>query len=243
MMKSIIGISIAAIAIVIGAYLLSNSIIHRYKANDVISVTGLGQEDFTSDLIVWGGSFSQTHADLKTAYNLLDQDRKVILQYLTAKGILPKEIIFSSVDIYNRTKAIYDNGKYTGEEFIGYQLTQRVQVESNNVELTETISREVTELINQGIPFMSEQPEYYYTKLADLKVTLISKATEDARMRSQMIADNSKSHLGKLKSARMGVFQITGQNSNEEFSWGGVFNTSSKNKTAVITVKLDYFIK
>ena len=38
----------------------------------------------------------------------------------------------------------------------------------------------------------------------------------------------------------MGIFQITGQNSNETYSWGGTFNTWSKEKTASITMKLDY---
>jgi hypothetical protein len=38
----------------------------------------------------------------------------------------------------------------------------------------------------------------------------------------------------------MGVFQIVAQNSSEEYSWGGSFNTTSKRKTATITVKLDY---
>ena len=41
----------------------------------------------------------------------------------------------------------------------------------------------------------------------------------------------------------MGIFQITGQNSGEEFSWGGTFNTESKNKTASITMKLTYGVK
>jgi hypothetical protein len=38
----------------------------------------------------------------------------------------------------------------------------------------------------------------------------------------------------------MGIFQITGQNSDEEYSWGGTFNTSSKRKTASITVKMEF---
>ena len=35
-----------------------------------------------------------------------------------------------------------------GEEFVGYELTQSVQIESNEVEKIEKISREVTELLN-----------------------------------------------------------------------------------------------
>jgi hypothetical protein len=38
----------------------------------------------------------------------------------------------------------------------------------------------------------------------------------------------------------MGVFQITGKNANEIYSYGGAFNTSSKEKTASITLKVDY---
>jgi hypothetical protein len=40
----------------------------------------------------------------------------------------------------------------------------------------------------------------------------------------------------------MGVFQITGKNSNEDYSFGGSFNTNSREKTASITLKVDYSI-
>ncbi len=69
---------------------------------------------------------------------------------------------------------------------------------------------------------------------------MISKATEDARIRAEKIAENSGGRLGDLISAKMGIFQITGQNSNEDYSWGGTYNTSSKEKTASITMKLNY---
>lgn len=69
-----------------------------------------------------------------------------------------------------------------------------------------------------------------------------SNSTEDARLRAEKIAEFSGGKLGKIVSAKMGVFQITGQNSNEDYSWGGTFNTSSKEKTASITMKLVYDI-
>jgi hypothetical protein len=42
--------------------------------------------------------------------------------------------------------------------------------------------------------------------------------------------------LGKLIKATMGVFQIVGKNSNEDFSYVGAFNTSGKMKTGSITI-------
>jgi hypothetical protein len=72
---------------------------------------------------------------------------------------------------------------------------------------------------------------------------MIASATEDARLRAEKISINSGSKIGKLKNARMGVFQIIAQNSNEDYSWGGSYNTSSKMKTATITMKLEFGIK
>ena len=48
--------------------------------------------------------------------------------------------------------------------------------------------------------------------------------------------------LGVSIKANMGVFQITAENSSDEYSWGGSFNTSSKRKTASITMRLNYEI-
>jgi hypothetical protein len=38
----------------------------------------------------------------------------------------------------------------------------------------------------------------------------------------------------------MGVFQIVGKNDHEDYSYGGSFNTTSKEKTASITLKVEY---
>lgn len=59
---------------------------------------------------------------------------------------------------------------------------------------------------------------------------MIAEATADAKNRAQKIAEKSGGRLGEVKRANMGVFQITGQNSNEDYSWGGTFNTADKRK-------------
>ena len=71
---------------------------------------------------------------------------------------------------------------------------------------------------------------------------MISEATKDASLRATKIAESSKSSLGKLIKAQMGVFQIIAKNSTEDYSWGGRHNKTSKHKTATVTMKLDYNI-
>jgi len=235
---------IFGLAIIIAAFLLGNAYISRNKSDGNIKVTGLGTKNFISDFIVWEGSFSAESKDLKSAFATLKNDKKIILAYFKAKGINPENIVFNAISTSKNEKEKYStSGKYMGREFLGYKLTQKLSIESNEVSKITKLSREITELLNKGINFYSFPPRYYYTKLADLKIRMISKATEDAHLRAQKIAQNSGGKLGALRSAKMGIFQITGQNSNEAYSWGGAFNTSSIKKTASITMKLTYRVK
>ena len=243
-MKNTISAVLFAIAIIASSAILGNAVINRNKKAGTIAVTGLGQSDFTSDLIVWEASFNRVNSDLQRAYTDLENDKKIIQEYLISKGIPDSVIVFKAVNTNRNMKQNYSaTGQYIGQEFTGYTLTQSVQIDSKAVEQVEKISREVTELLNRGIQLYSMPPRYYYTKLDDLKIEMISRATENARIRAERIASNSGATLGELLTARMGIFQITGQNSNEDYSWGGVYNTSSKEKTASITMKLSYKVK
>jgi hypothetical protein len=230
-----------AIAIIIAAVILGNAVINRNRLQGMIHVTGLGEKNFTSDLIVWEGNFSRESKDLKEAYSNLESDRTAVTNYLKSKGIPAEQLVFNAVS----TNPVYQqnytaSGNFAGQTFQGYQLSQTLVIESKEVEKVEKISREITELLNQGITFYSQPPRYYYTQLESLKLEMIAKATEDGRIRAERIAENSNSSLGDLVTANMGIFQITGQNSGEDYSWGGTLNTAAKNKTASITMKLSF---
>lgn len=240
-MKNHLNTIIVAVAVIIAAMFIGGAYAKRGIASDSISVTGLGEEDFTSDLIVWKASFSAKGGDLKQASNDLKSKKEKIKRYLLNKGVADKEIVFNSVNIQKLYSNTYDTyGNVQSSYFSGYSLSQTVRVESKEVDKVETISREITELINQDIELESYAPDYYYTKLAELKIKMIENATKDAKLRAEKIATNSGTALGRLKKADMGVIQITAKNSAEDYSWGGSFNTSSKLKTATITIHLEY---
>lgn len=231
------------ICVILSSYVLMKGYRDRNGKENVIHVTGMGSRNFDSDLIVWRGSFSKTSNDLAAASAALESDRNTIKSYLMGKGIQENEIVFSAMEIkknYNETRN--SNGDITATTLTGYSLSQMVAIESSEVSKVEQISREVTELIASGVEFYSESPEFYYTKLAELKVEMVSEATSDARLRAEKIAQSSGGELGSLQSAEMGIFQIVGQNSNEDYSWGGAFNTSSRRKTASITMQLNFEI-
>ncbi|MEO0066242.1 MAG: hypothetical protein RI983_1568 [Bacteroidota bacterium] len=242
-MKSYINAFVIALAIIVGAFVIGSAYKYKFISSETIVVTGLAEKDFTSDQIVWKGQYSRTGYDLKEAYSKIKSDEAVIKLYLKEKGIPDSNMVFLAVDVVKNFD--YENGPNGTSKsvFSGYTLTGGVKVDSRQIQLVEKVSREVTELLQKGIEFNSNKPSYYYSKLNELKIDLLSKAAEDAKLRAETIAKSSDVSLGSLKKANMGVFQITGKNDNEDYSYGGSFNTSSKEKTASITLKVEYLAK
>ena len=241
--KKLLPTVLIGLAVVITGYILGTSYLSKGKDDPKISVTGLGQESFDSDLIVWRASFSRNAMDLKQAYADLNADVVEVKKFLSSQGIQENEIVFDAADISKNYDNQYDeNGNFKERIFRGYELRQSFEIQSKSVDLVEKTSREVSKLIDAGIELNSYSPQYYYTKLAELKIKMIEQATKDAKNRAETIAKNGGGSLGDLVKANMGVFQITAENSSDEYSWGGSFNTSSKRKTASITMRLNYEI-
>ena len=100
----------------------------------------------------------------------------------------------------------------------------------------------MTELLNEGVAFRSDPPQYLYTKLADIKVTMLAEATKDATKRAGMIAENAGSKLGDLTYADMGVMQITPLYSKEVSDYG-INDTYSLEKEITAVVHCTFEIK
>ena len=231
---------IAAMALIAAAWVLGNAYKYKYKVTNTINVTGNAKKDFDSDIVKWTASYSRKSLDLSQASEQLKQDRELVRSFLAQKGIKTNEILFDAVNINRDFSYHTDERGNSYNTFTGYSLSQTVSVESSDLDKVDQASREISALISQGVELVSNAPNYYYSKLEDLKLALIAEASQNAKTRAENIAKESGSVLGDLLKADLGVFQITGQNNNEDFSYGGVFNTTSRAKTANITVKVSY---
>ena len=219
--------------IIAAAIIGVNGLIQIKSNRTSIVVTGSAKQQITSDLIVWSGYFNEKSPVLKDAYVALEGSRNKVKNYLIGKGIAEEELVFSSIttsviNLYN------EFGVYTNE-IDYYDLSQTVTISSIEIDKVTEISRNATELLNEGVQFQSNAPQYLYTKLADMKVTMLAEATKDARKRAEMIAENAGSELGGLTYADMGVMQITPLYSNDVSDYG--FNDTyslEKEITAVV---------
>ncbi len=233
-----------AVAAVVCAFVLARAYTYKYRAQDTVVVTGLGETEFSSDLIVWSAAITAEAKDVAAGYAQIERAKSKVQEFLTEKGLPEEAVVFEFVNVDKVFDPVYNaNGNWAGQRFSGYSLRQRFTVESTDVERVENISREISALIAQGVSIEAYAPDYYYTKLDDVKMGLIETASADARMRAEKIAANAGAKIGRVASARMGVFQITGANTNEEFSAGGSFNTASRHKKARITMRIEYRVK
>src|ERR1700733_12946744 len=131
-MKAHINAILFSVAIVLASVFLAGAWKKSHPTHESILVTGLANQNFTSDLIVWSGSFTEKEMELKDAYTRVKHEADIVRQYLLSKGVKPDEIVFGSVDINKRTKSVFDAvTKIRQDVFDGYELTQSVKIQSN----------------------------------------------------------------------------------------------------------------
>jgi hypothetical protein len=224
-----------AIGLVLASLIFGWSFVRARRGDQTITVTGSARKRIKSDLVIWKAGISYQAPVLADAYRSLSENVPRVKAYLISKGITEDQITISSIS--SQTHQVRDsNGQETGQ-ISGYTLKQELEVRSNEVEKIARIAREATELINQGILIESNAPEYHYTKLGEEKITMLAEAAKDAKVRAEKIAESTGSSIGSVKTARMGVLQITPADSNE-VSDMGMNDTSSLDKdiTAVVNV-------
>ncbi len=238
--NSIVVALVLSLATIVSVWILSTAYEYKFKVGQTISVTGNANKNFEADIVKWRADFSRQGSDLESASEGLKKDQGMVKQFLVDNGINANEIVFEAVNIEKNYSNYTDENGRSYSTFTGYTLSQNVSVESKDLDKVENVSREISSLLSQGLELTSSNPNYYYSQLEDLKLALISEASANAKQRADNIAKQANASLGKLVKGDMGVFQITGQNDDDDYSYGGAFNTTSRKKTASITVKLQF---
>jgi hypothetical protein len=241
-----LGIVVISLAVVIATSILGNAVIRARSDSEMIRVTGSARRPITSDFIIWRGRLSYRGSQVSSAYDSLKAGMKQTTDYLKSKGIPEKEIVTNAITTQTLYAPLPPGQEYAGENtnrpITGYQLSQSVEVRSGNVALVDKVSREVTDLIANGVALESDAPQYLYTKISEVKVEILAEAAKDARRRADEIAKNSGAAIGDVRFARMSPLQITPIYSNE-VSGEGINDTTSLDKAITAIVTMGFAVK
>lgn len=213
----------------------------RIAESQIISVTGSARKNVRSDLVVWRASFSVEAPTLIDAQQKLREDHAKVAAFFSKRGhdgfsTSPVQIAELTVRQKNEEDDTINKMR------VGYRLTQSVEVQSEDVASLPRLAGDSSELLEQGVAFVSGGFDFIYTKAGDAKVEMMAEATKDARSRAEQIATQGGRRIKELRNARMGVVQINPLHSSST-SWEGNNDTSSVEKTIVATVAATFAMK
>lgn len=223
------------------AFILAGPLAELKASGQTLTVTGSAIRPIQSDLAVWNSRIRVRAADVQSAYAALKEARGKALAYFKRQGVGDSDIVIPPLSTY-AVRRPNPNGYGTTEEVMAYELTLNFQVTSRDVDFLVKLASSASELLEQGLYFESDAPQYFFTGLEALKVELAGEAAANARDRAAAIAAKTGSSLGSPRGVRVGVFQVRPVNSTE-VSDGGMLDTSSRDKEAMAVVTINFAIE
>ena len=197
-----------------------------------VNVKGLAELEVKADKVIWPLPFKDVGNDLVILYDNLKSKNQAIISFLKSNGIKDSEISISAPVVVDLEAERYSSNQNPYR----YNITSVITVTSDKVDVVRKLMSEQGELLRQGIAVSGGDyqynVQYLFTKLNDIKPKMIEEATQNARVAAEKFAKDSKSKLGKIKSAYQGQFEISDRDANTPYI---------KNVRVVSTI--EYYLK
>jgi len=239
MLERIEKLQVISLGILVGlALVVSTKMVASTIQKNEISVTGSAYEIVKSDKGSLDFEIEVKKPTRLEAYKTAQEQIKIVEQYLKDKKI--DKIEQKTPNVYATYKNDYRG--YSTSEVDHYNYNQSMSISADDAELIKDISTDITSLVNKGIAINVYTPSYDYSKLPELKVSLLEKASNDARNRAVSMLKPSHNRVGKISAVRMGVYQITPVDSTN-VSDMGVNDTSTIDKKVTAVANVTFKIK
>ena len=213
----IIGLSLVVGLFLLG-YTLGESILEYKSLDRTVIVKGLAEKEVDANIVIWPISYIRASNNLSKLYESLDKDTQAIINFLDKNGFNNKEISISAPAV---TDKIAQNYGGANQIKFRYSAVQTLTLYTSHINKARKSMTNITSLGKAGITFRANtyenKTQYIYTKLNDIKPSMIKEATKNARVSAQTFANDSQSSLGKIKSARQGQFSIYSRDNNTPY--------------------------
>jgi hypothetical protein len=208
----ILGLLVGAGA-ALGGYFVGQGFYQGRRAERYVSVKGLAEREVKADLAVWTLSFSATGADISAVSTASERDRDLVRTFIAKSGFTDHEIEPLPTRVTDQFANLM--GPPNVEAARRYVITAGFEIRTTKVDAVREASQLTGDLIRQGVvldgrPIESgaANPAYLFTRLSDIRPAMLAQATKSARALAQQFAADSNSHLGAIRRATEGVFQV-----------------------------------
>lgn len=226
--------AIVAVALVIAGYFIGNMHRNSVSYNRFVQVKGLSEKEVMADLAVWPIQITLTGNDLKALKSDIEKQKAEVQQFFTDQGFDENELTIGSTNIEDARAQLY-GGNSDGRAY-RYVVKTEFTVRTGDIEKLQTALTESLSLISKGVLIGSKNTwhpiEYIFTRLNEIKPAMIEEATKNAREVAEKFALDSNSKVGKIKTARQGLFTINDRDQN-----------SPHIKIVRVVSTIDYFLE
>ena len=216
-MKNQISYIIIAVAIVLLGLIIKAGMDNFSYRDRIVSVRGLAEKEVNANKVTWPIVIKQVGNSLNEIYSAVQKSNSTIIDFLKANGIEDSEISVNAPELVDNRTDRYNSSPI----MYNYNLTSVIVVSSSKVDLVRNLISKQMELLRDGVAIVNggyQYPvKYEYTDLNSIKPEMIAEATAKAREAGQQFATDSKSRLGKIKSASQGQFSIEDRDENTPY--------------------------
>lgn len=196
--------------------------------DDTVRVRGLCEKEVPADRVVWRINYSEKSNALADLRGTIRRNNDIIVDLLKQAGFSDDEIKVGTANYDDR----YTYANNTSQITFRYQANQVVTVFTKNLDLVRKVQQSLeTDLVNQNI-LANSWADYQYIGLNDIKPTMIAESLENARTAADEFAKNSRSRIGKMRTASQGYFEVEDLDE----------NTPQVKKVRVVTT-VEYYLK
>ena len=232
---------ILAFGVALGGFFIGNGI-YSSVARRTVTVKGLAELDVVADTAIWNIKFNRVGGDLANVQTAIDNDVQKARAFLIENGFNDGEIQNLRVTVRDKF-AGYSDAQRQGEDINDrYVIETGVMVRSNSVNLVDSVSRKMGELVRQGVTVTEDYagPIYVFNGLNDIKIQMIEAATKNATAAGEQFAKDANAKLGKIQSANQGVFSITARDQIDAWSDN---EKQSINKRVRVVSTITFYLK
>ena len=159
-LKSMSGlwVSVLALGVALGGFFIGDGI-YRAMSGRTVTVKGLAERNVVADTAVWNIKINGVGGDLTALQQEIDNDISQIHTFLTESGFAPSDIQNLRVQVRDKY-AGYSDAELKNQQNDGrYVIETGVMVRSHNVDLVDSVSRRMGELVRRGITITEERRE------------------------------------------------------------------------------------
>ena len=223
--------ALIAAGLVLLGWTLRSGIVHFKDSERVVTVKGLSEQEVKADRVIWPLMYKQVGDDLTVLYNNIEKTNGTIIAFLRSNGVDEKEITIAPSQLVDMAELYNPNApRYR------YSVTTVLTVVTDKVDLVRSLMQRQGDLLKQGVAVTGGDYQYrtqfLYTGLNTIKPGMIEEATANARTAAEKFAHDSKSKLGKIRSATQGQFSIEDRDENTPYI-----------KSVRVVTTVEYYLK